>query len=331
MTIISRFPEDEVRNVSQAFTSYYPAGGEVQSVFEYKDIFGKSAYLVISENAVALYKRGKLQKPNKVLLVSTFKSVRTIKNSIEIEYGVGNTRQKLALGVDPQDFSAALEELLKKVAVGLEESLKKVAVDDGLRQETINRRGALIGVIKPETGLQKFERAGSDASSRKLSDLFDGGGNAIEVYENVVIHLGVEHTLDQFTSCEVTMNGQVQVTHRPTLTRMGLLAPLPGTALIAGFALGKKTTHDSREVLVTIASTSWTCSTRVSHSNLAKVKAIANRLNKICESLGVDSQREIKPSGESKIERLTELNKLLESGLISKKEADLLKNEIMES
>lgn len=320
MKIISRFSEDEVVNVSQAFTTYYPAGGEVQSLFEYRDIFGKSAYLLVSENAVALYKRGKLQKPNKVLLVSTFKSVRTMKNSIEIEYGVGNTRQKLALNVDPQDSASALEELLKKVAVG-----------DGLRQETIDRRGALIGVIKPETGLQKFERAGSDAASRKLSDLFDGGGDAIEVYENVVVHLGVEHPLDQFTSCEVTMNGQVQVTHRPTLTRMGLLAPLPGTALIAGFALGKKTTHDSREVLVTIASTSWTCSTRVSHSSLAKVKAIANRLNKICESLGVDSQREIKPSGESKIERLTELNKLLESGLISKKEADLLKTEIMES
>jgi hypothetical protein len=320
MAIVSRFPEDEIRNVSQAFTTYYPGGGEVQSLFEYKDMFGKSAYLVISENAVALYKRGKLQKPNKVLLASTFKSVRTMKNSIEIEYGVGNERQKLALNVDPQDFAAALEELLKKVATG-----------DGLRQETINRRGALIGVIKPETGIQKFERAGSDAASRKISDLFDGGGDAIEVYENVVVHLGVEHLLDQFTSCEVTMNGQVQVTHRPTLTRMGLLAPLPGSALIAGFALGKKTTHDSREVLVTVASTSWTCSTRVSHSNLAKVKEIANRLNKICESLGVDSQREIKPSGGSKVERLTELNKLLESGLISKKEADVLKNEIMES
>jgi hypothetical protein len=330
MAIVSRFPEDEIRNVSQAFTTYYPGGGEVQSLFEYKDMFGKSAYLVISENAVALYKRGKLQKPNKVLLASTFKSVSTMKNWIVIEYGVGNERQKLALSVDLQDFAAALEELLKKVPTD-EELLRRVSASDGIRQETINRRGALIGVIKPETGLQKFERAGSDAASRKISDMFDGGGSAIEVYENVVIHLGVEHLLDQFTSCEVTMNGQVQVTHRPTLTRMGLLAPLPGSALIAGFALGKKTTHDSREVLVTVASTSWTCSTRVSHSNLAKVKAIANRLNKICESLGVDSQREIKPSGESKIERLTELNKLLESGLISKKEADVLKNEIMES
>jgi len=35
----------------------------------------------------------------------------------------------------------------------------------------------------------------------------------------------------------VYLDGQTQVVQRPTLTRMALLSPLPGSAIIAGMAL----------------------------------------------------------------------------------------------
>ena len=100
-------------------------------------------------------------------------------------------------------------------------------------------------------------------------------------------------------------------------SKLNVFKPLPGSALIAGSILSKKTTHDNREVHVSIAHPEWSLSIRIKPSNLGYAKSLAQRLNAIAQS---HTQRLIEQNVDKdaecpdRISRLNELKHLLDSG-----------------
>lgn len=213
------------------------------------------------------------------------------------------------------------------------EFTKKKSTELELEEGAIEK-GTYIGGFTPESGIQFYERSSSKYSDRKLGKLLQGGGSPIMVYTKSLECNGQIYQIDHLVTADVVFDGQTQVSRRPTLTRMGLLAPLPGSALIAGFALGKKETHDNREVHVVITHPNWSLSIRVRPQDLGPAKSLASRINSIADSMSPAIKNENSNSASSpsdKVSKLKEVKDLQDSGFITAQEAEQMKKEILQT
>lgn len=213
------------------------------------------------------------------------------------------------------------------------EFTKKKSTELELEEGAIEK-GTHIGGFTPESGIQFYERSSSKYSDRKLGKLLQGGGSPIMVYTKSLECNGQIYQIDHLVTADVVFDGQTQVSRRPTLTRMGLLAPLPGSALIAGFALGKKETHDNREVHVVITHPNWSLSIRVRPQDLGPAKSLASRINSIADSMSPAIKNENSNSASSpsdKVSKLKEVKDLQDSGFITAQEAEQMKKEILQT
>lgn len=213
------------------------------------------------------------------------------------------------------------------------EFTKKKSTELELEEGAIEK-GTYIGGFTPESGIQFYERSSSKYSDRKLGKLLQGGGSPIMVYTKSLECNGQIYQIDHLVTADVVFDGQTQVSRRPTLTRMGLLAPLPGSALIAGFALGKKETHDNREVHVVITHPNWSLSIRVRPQDLGPAKSLASRINSIADSMSpaIKNENSISASSPSdKVSKLKEVKDLQDSGFITAQEAEQMKKEILQT
>ena len=165
-------------------------------------------------------------------------------------------------------------------------------------------------------------------------------GGGVKVFEGEVHVNGIARPIDATTVAEVVSNGQVLVTTRPTLTRMALLAPIPGSALIPGLALAKKRTHDSRMTEVVVAGLNWQATARVNPDDLGKATAVANRINAIANASSnmsapspVRSQQadsQVSPNNQKSLAtELSSLNDLFQSGVLSEDEFNSAKAKIL--
>lgn len=228
------------------------------------------------------------------------------------------------------EFTASLENQIKKVKA--EEFERKSEEQEALAL----KRGQFLGSFEPESGLQKHERGSSKYGDRKLLDLFVSNGQKINVYSKMIECAGAYYDIDKYVTADVISDGQIQVSRRPTLTRMGALAFLPGTALIPGMALAKKTTHDTREVVVSIAHPNWNLTVNIRPMALGPAKTLAMRINAIADSMKEEAVQ-ISPMEQMKhsdatmstVDQLKEIKNLLDSGFISESEAADLKNKIL--
>jgi hypothetical protein len=185
----------------------------------------------------------------------------------------------------------------------------------------------LIGTVKREHGLMQYARL------EKLDQVKTGGKTAV-IYSDRIFHGHQVYEIDSTTGAQVTIDGIAQITQRPTLTRMALLSPLPGTALIPGLALQKKKTNDLRIASFIVASSKWSFTIPISPDEISKPREIAERINRIAahlESLRSDlhDQESVQTQMSNPIlQELKDLQQLIESGLISAEEAQSLKNQI---
>jgi hypothetical protein len=186
---------------------------------------------------------------------------------------------------------------------------------------------SLIGTISPENGL--FQYARTESLSRVTT-----GGKSATVYNDRVFHGDTVYVIDESTGAQVTLDGQIQITQRPTLTRMAILSPLPGTALIPGLALQKKRQNDSRTAFFIMASSKWSFTIPIDPNNVNKPREIAERINSIAGAM--ERKEESSPfppvtqvAQTSRVSELSELKQLLDSGIITEAEAEKLKQEIL--
>jgi hypothetical protein len=159
------------------------------------------------------------------------------------------------------------------------------------------------------------------------------GTKSANIFSDRIFHDGKVYPIDAHTGAQVTLDGMTQITQRPTLTRMALLSPLPGTALIPGLALQKKKQNDLRVATFIAASTKWSFTIAINPNDIATPRRIAEQINKIAQSIELaqrNSPDVTKSVGISKVEELHELQKLMQDGVISQQEFASLKKEIIQ-
>ncbi len=182
-----------------------------------------------------------------------------------------------------------------------------------------------IGEISREGGMSQYARL-NNLSSVQI------GSKSATIFSDRIFHDSRVYPIDAHTAAQVTLDGITQITQRPTLTRMALLSPLPGTALIPGLALQKKKQNDLRVATFIAASTSWSFTIAVNPNDIATPRRIAEQINRIAQSMESTQQTSLTSTntvGHSKVDELHRLQKLFQDGVISQKEFDTLKHEII--
>lgn len=168
----------------------------------------------------------------------------------------------------------------------------------------------------------------------------------LEVRSDRVISPNKAHPLDANTTAQVYLDGQSLVSQRPTLTRMALLSPLPGTALIPGLALQKKETVDTRQGEFQVGGLGWSIRVMVHPDQLSGPRQMAEQINRRAGALDVAAApaptRAVAPAGasaaatpapsagESVLDKLERIQALRASGALTQDEADALKRGVLE-
>ena len=169
------------------------------------------------------------------------------------------------------------------------------------------------------------------ASSRQQSLLVGGntGSGPINIWSDRVICGETVVPIDLHTSASLFVDGVDQITQRPTLTRMALLSPLPGIALVPGLALQKKTREDRRRAQFSIQSADWQFSAQISPVLIPDAQRIAERVNAISAQLDAQKVSTESAGSSSVADELLKLKQLLDSGVISEEEFAQLKHRLI--
>lgn len=148
-----------------------------------------------------------------------------------------------------------------------------------------------------------------------------------------VIAGSVARPFDEFVSAQVYLDGQEQITQRPTLTRMLLLSPLPGSAVIPGLALQKKTVHDMREAEFQIGSVGWSFRASISPQAVNTARQLAEQINRIAKKLerqAPSAQVSDEPAGlDAILAQLERLAYLKDRGAVSTDDAKRIRESIL--
>ncbi|MCZ0710781.1 MULTISPECIES: DUF2510 domain-containing protein [Microbacterium] len=154
------------------------------------------------------------------------------------------------------------------------------------------------------------------------------------------VHRGAEaRPIDAFTQAQVFLDGQVQVTSRPSMTAGLLGSVLPGTALLPALAFGKKEKTDTRQAEFHVGSRDWTFSMSIPVQSVGSARSIAQRINAIADGMERDARSSqisssptVTPSMSddadltSQIERIVALER---SGAITAEQATAMKARII--
>jgi len=198
-------------------------------------------------------------------------------------------------------------------------------IRESLRDQGLIIRGAEpIADFAPESAFDQLDR------KKGFSNLATGG--ALSVWSDRIYSDDKVYAIDRFTKASVLVEGTQQISQRPTLTRMALLSPLPGSALGPGLATAKKELHDLRNVVFTVASTDWAVSTPIAPARINFAHSVAARINATAERIGnrpaEPEPSRVEESVDVKMERLEKAGRLLKEGVITDAEFEDLKAKI---
>lgn len=183
-----------------------------------------------------------------------------------------------------------------------------------------------IGVVEAESTLTQWTR------KQSLLAVSGSSTKSVEVRSDRIIAGGITRVIDEHTSAQVYVDGQTQVIQRPTLTRMALLSPLPGSAIIAGMALQKKTTVDTRTAEFQIGSVGWQLRITIAPGAVNGARAIAESVNRLASSLEKEREQALVASSDPTANALTQLERLsylVERAVLDTDEASRLRSAIL--
>jgi len=185
--------------------------------------------------------------------------------------------------------------------------------------------GTFIGKVSPEGYLER--------SARQDKVLTSASGSTVEVWTKRIRCGNQEYLVDEFVEAQVYQDGEIQITQRPTLTRMAAGSILPGSALIPGLAFQKKTKNDMRETVFTVSGVDWSLKVEISPNQVTTARSIATQINQAAKKIGkttpISTVDVSTPTVGSKVDQLTKLESLRSSGTISEDEFELLKSQIL--
>jgi hypothetical protein len=238
--------------------------------------------------------------------------------------------RKAVEGARARDVSAEEAGIRSALAAAKAESrfARKTAEQRVIRLETsglLRINSTAIGKVTGESGFGQYTRKGH------LSKLQTGEPWVI-IRSDRVITKGSAHPIDEFTSAQVYLDGQEMITSRPTLTRMALLAPLPGSALVPGMALQKKEKTDTRQGEFQVGGRGWAVRVVVHPDNLSVPRQMAEQVNRLARAFEAQARTAAPAAPISApmptvdiIDRLERLQALVASGAITEDEAAMIK------
>jgi len=192
---------------------------------------------------------------------------------------------------------------------------------------TVRIGSQMIGVVKAEGFFSQYARK---EALTKVST-----GTSITVFTDRIFQGSKFYVLDEFTSAQVYLDGEEQITQRPTLTRMALFSPLPGTALIPGLAFQKKKKNDMRHAEFHVGGHEWSISAPVDPDNLQEPRRIAQQINSAADAIArnIDrslvNQQNAPAESADAISQLERLSNLRAQGALSDAEFEQMKAAIL--
>lgn len=180
------------------------------------------------------------------------------------------------------------------------------------------RRGArLLGTVRSEHGLDSWLRT-------RALPAGGSGEKWIEIWSDRVVTADAAYPISAQTSAQVYVDGEEFITQRPTLTRMALFAPLPGSALIPGLAFQKKETTDHRSAELQIRDANWALRAAIPPGALSTPRQLAEQVN--ATAAGLARRTAQQQSGATDLlTQLERLSLLIDNGVISEEEAHAIK------
>lgn len=152
----------------------------------------------------------------------------------------------------------------------------------------------------------------------------------LAIYSDRIIQGKMCWLMDDKVSAAIELDGQLIVSHRPTMSRMAAGAVLPGSALVVGMATQKRQVTDSRHAQFILVHPDWVVVVRVKPDTVPSLRPIAARVNSIADALSESLERG--GSGtEGKLAQLERLAELMKSGAIDDAQAAILRAEILGS
>lgn len=153
----------------------------------------------------------------------------------------------------------------------------------------------------------------------------------IAVYDNTLNEQKVVRQLDRYVEIELETLGGIIENRRPTLTRMAVGSPLPGTAMIPGLAFQKTTFEDRRQAFLSIMHPEWVFHLPVhpDHAPAMKVFILATR--RAIQELGADQAIDGPATlgAGAPIDELERLGRLRDGGVIDEAEFTALKQQVL--
>lgn len=197
--------------------------------------------------------------------------------------------------------------------------------------------GKRIGEVQAETYMQQVGRLNSGDKGLAAFSIAKKTSN-VQVFEDRVVQGDIQHAIDGSTWAQVFLDGEQQITQRPTLSRMLLLSPLPGSALLAGLALPKGKTNDNRTAEFQVGGIDWSFSVRIAPNDLSGPRSIAEQINKLADrksaagpnGTSATAEPANSSSGSDILAALERLASLRSSGALSDDEFAKLKSQLME-
>lgn len=218
--------------------------------------------------------------------------------------------------------------------IAIVEELTRAAVDQSRLESNaadITEFAALDeDLVMTVVGRSRWKDAGTN--THEVAAKGQGQTTELKIFKTALRQGDSVYPIDERISAEVTSAGGVQVTHRPTMTRMALGSVLPGTALIPGLAFQKQKAMDSRTTYFVCAHPDWMLDVNVDPDHSEGAVKAANYLNKQAEALaaarGTDpsvstSQRDSQIS--SVADQIREMKALLDEGVITQEDFDKFK------
>lgn len=270
-------------------------------------------FLVSGEETPVVFAQHRLTS---VKAVSFEKSIKNIKLTLETGNGTSYDYAK----VRPTELNVV--ERLTREAID-------AAADSADSSDIVEFAALMEDHVATVHGYSWMKRMGDN--SREVAAKGEGSTDDLFVFKKAILQAHNLFLIDADVSAEVTSNGGVQVTHRPTMTRMAAGAILPGTALIPGLAFQKKKSIDSRSTYFVCAHPDWMLDVNVDPDSSGEALKAAKYINKQAEALRPSpnpaSVSTAAPGGAEKsvAEQLREMKALLDEGVITQEDFDKFK------
>lgn len=182
-----------------------------------------------------------------------------------------------------------------------------------------DRLEAEVGALRSQLGLPLLNQVGY------VGD--------IGLYEDRVVRGREGHAIDAFTEAQVFLDGQKQVTTRPSAFAAAFGAFLPGSALVPALLMQEKETTDLRRAHFIVGSIGWSFGTGVQPNSVPVIRELAQRVNAVASAAQERSSfATATAAGGAPGDIVSQLNGIAElerTGVISPEQAETLKARII--